>query len=432
MSAAKKPLMCMQQLRDKYLAKYGKVFPYAVVGDLNGCAKKSRFRHDQCGYEWETSAHKILNGGRGCPRCAGVEKYRNSDEWIQGFERKTLSKFEFVFLEPYTRAKAPTLMRHSACGYEWKVAPCNLLSGKGCPRCRKSEKYSAFSEWLEAYERKYGHKCPYTPDGDFHGGAVSVRFSHEECGYTWMAQPKNILSGKGCPRCAKKERYETFEQFKNSLKRRDPKSNIDDFELIGEMRGVNKKVLLRHNCGFEFLGMLANLSGSQGCRRCSKKEVYSDRDHWMEVFVLRNPKTEIVMTGDYHGSYVKAEFQCKKGHSWLSVPSSVMGGTGCPRCAGKGFASNKPGTLYYLKIFDSQLKQNVFKVGITNRDVESRFKGMSQGVDFLEWKYRDGQEARDKENEILTKHAAHRISSYCFGKGNGHTEWFNRDVLGVF
>ena len=299
MSAPKKLPMTVSELHEKYLAKYGKEFPFEIVGSFDGCAKHSVFYHRHCDYQWRTTAHKILNAGRGCPRCSGTERFKSSKEWVASYERKTGKTFECTFLEPYTTAKTSTLVKHDECGFEWKVRPCNLLSGKGCPRCSSNEQYPSSKEWLAAYERKHSKECEYEMIGKYTHNKKNTEFHHKACGHTWSARPANIMNGRGCPRCA----------------------------------------------------------------------LY-------------------------------------------------------------GFRHERDSALYYLKASDKTTGESIYKIGITNFNVKERFRKCSE-VEFHEWRM-DGRSAMEAEKNILAQYKDHRIDNNYFGYGNGSTEWFSKDVMGLF
>jgi len=48
---------------------------------------------------------------------------------------------------------------------------------------------------------------------------------------------------------------------------------------------------------------------------------------------LRAAGRNVVLAGDYDGASRQSEFSCDLGHTWVTTPSSVMQGTGCPHCS---------------------------------------------------------------------------------------------------
>ncbi len=92
-----------------------------------------------------------------------------------------------------------------------------------------------------------------------------------------------------------------------------------------------------------------------------------------------------------------------------------------------GFNPHKPAILYYLKHIES----GYYKSGITNLSVPKRFGKKSEEFDILDIKkFENGQDARDREKEILEEHLEYRIYFEEFAN-NGATEFFSRDILGL-
>ena len=54
----------------------------------------------------------------------------------------------------------------------------------------------------------------------------------------------------------------------------------------------------------------------------------------MKIVNERIAHRGITLTGDYINVDIKTEFTCSEGHKWDTAPCNVMGGSGCPHCAG--------------------------------------------------------------------------------------------------
>ena len=95
----------------------------------------------------------------------------------------------------------------------------------------------------------------------------------------------------------------------------------------------------------------------------------------------------------------------------------------------KGFKSNKPGYLYYLRL----LAENgvvVYKIGITNRSIRGRFSITERAkISIIKFQlFPVGQDCYDEEQRIL------RLTEDCRYSGpdildSGHTEMFTEDIL---
>lgn len=80
---------------------------------------------------------------------------------------KKLVNEEYTVLEEYKNTDTPIKMKHNKCGYIYKVAPHNFLSGQRCPNCLINSKgENRIEEWLIKNDYLY-----------------KKRFTFEDCKY---------------------------------------------------------------------------------------------------------------------------------------------------------------------------------------------------------------------------------------------------------
>ena len=91
----------------------------------------------------------------------------------------------------------------SVCNDEFETTPYVLLHGKsgnGCRKCAGTKK--------KTHEEYIQELCDKNIDIDvlekYKGNHVKIMHKCKKCGYEWMAQPANILSGNSCPLCINK------------------------------------------------------------------------------------------------------------------------------------------------------------------------------------------------------------------------------------
>ena len=84
-------------------------------------------------HEWSPRPNRALQG-HGCPTCGqvkGSEARRLTDDvW-----NSRAAKLNLEWLEPVRAAQTKTLCRCRICRHEWKVKPCDVDQGHGCPAC---------------------------------------------------------------------------------------------------------------------------------------------------------------------------------------------------------------------------------------------------------------------------------------------------------
>ncbi len=144
-------------------------------------------------------------------------------------------------------------------------------------------------------------------------------------------------------------------------------------------------------------------------------------------------KAELISKGivfevleDYIGANIPIKHKCPKDHTWVTRPSHVLSGTGCPSCDNTwGFDPNKPAILYYVKLESPD--KTYYKIGVTNSTIQDRFK--NEKDKFLtiikEEQFTLGSVAKEREQEILAHHI--RTTDKDFLK-SGYTELFEYDI----
>lgn len=221
-------------------------------------------RCNRCGKEWKIRPNNLLRG-YGCPVC-GIEKRsksRTKEAAAFVYELKSISP-EINVLEDYSGAKKSIRVSCSKCKHEWKALPTNLLKGKGCPKCAIGKRTSLLSVSNEEYIEKVKKINPSIKvEGKYEGIKVKMQYSCQKCGYKWCTYPSSVLSGHGCPRCAKNGRY-TQEEFLQRMKAVNPK-----IEILGQYtRSADKLLCKCLICGNEWYAKPNGLLQGGGCPSC--------------------------------------------------------------------------------------------------------------------------------------------------------------------
>lgn len=168
----------------------------------------------------------------------------------------------------------------------------------------------------------------------------------------WYAKPNNILNGKGCPRCSKKERR-THERYVVEVANINP-----DIEVVGKY--VNARTPILHRCkidGYEWTAAPFSILQGHGCSMCTGNRKYK-HEEYVERIVEIDSNIEVV--GEYIDSLTPILHKCKiDGCEWMARPSAILYGCGCPKCnisKGEKIVANwldEYNILYeYQKMFD--------------------------------------------------------------------------------
>lgn len=172
--------------------------------DYRGSESKAIVRCDADGFSWPAKVSHLINGGSGCPQCAGNRRFTASD-YIEKINTIADGKFKFVcWPSGFLNAHSHATVRCSRDGFEWKAKINNLIHGnKGCPLCAGNRRFSEnervvqintygngrflFKGWVDSYTNCYS----------------KASVSCCKCGNEWQSSIDNMLHGKGCPSCAK-------------------------------------------------------------------------------------------------------------------------------------------------------------------------------------------------------------------------------------
>lgn len=123
--------------------------------------------------------------------------------------------------------------------------------------------------------------------------------------------------------------------------------------------------------------------------------------------------------------------RCPQGHEWKVSRVNWQRGIRCKYCnTGGGFNFERPGLLYYLRVYSEA--GILYKIGITNNSVESRYRGEKSKFDVLMETWFDlGEDAYNEEQRILAEFQKYKYKGKNVLTCGGNTELFTKDILGL-
>lgn len=119
---------------------------YTMLGDYTTASKKTLFKHNICGYEWEVRPYHFHTGKR-CPRCFIQTITFSKRDFCE--REKDIVSGEYEFIGEYINNNTKTIFKHAFCGYKWEVRPSAFHSGNRCPKCKESKGEKKISKVLE-------------------------------------------------------------------------------------------------------------------------------------------------------------------------------------------------------------------------------------------------------------------------------------------
>lgn len=153
------------------------------------------------------------------------------------------------------------------------------------------------------------------------------------CSHEWSAQPANLKSKKGCPKCAQTKRVNAATNA-TRLTHKEQVAAINkvnpNIEVLGEIKGNGVKVPCRCKiCGHTWDAVPNHLKQKHGCPKCSGRVV--THDEHMTAIVKANPNVEVLEK--ITNVDTKVLCRCKIClHEWYARPYSLKRRHGCPAC----------------------------------------------------------------------------------------------------
>lgn len=275
---------------------------------------------------WNTTPYRVLQGC-GCPKCRKEKFHKVRCK----SHKKYISEVEFInpdieVLEQYVDAKTPILHKCKLDGCEWRPTPSNILGGHGCPECRNRHLYKQRAKTQEKYEIEVFELHPtINVLGIYVNSETPILHQCLIDGHIWMAKPGNILSGKGCPKCAGNIKL-THKEYVERLSIINPYiTPIEEY--------VNASTSILHKClidGYTWMAYPHSMLYGYGCPKCAGN-AKKTHDEYKQELSISNPDIEVIE--EYNGANIPILHQCKiDGYMWSAKPTNVLCGTGCPCC----------------------------------------------------------------------------------------------------
>lgn len=237
-------------------------------------------------------------------------------------------------------------------------------------------------------------------------------------------RPKSHLRGYQCNKCTREASKLTTEEFIT----RAVKVHGDRYDYLGTTyKDMKTNVSVMCPIHGEFTQRPYDHLQGRGCRKCGGTSLLTTEEFIERAKQVHKNKYDYSKS-KYMLNDIKVEIVCPKHGSFWQSAHAHLNGSGCSGCNQSGFNTSKPGILYYLKITTDD-NQELYKIGITNRSVNERFRLQDlQKIEIVKQRrYENGQDAYDKEQEILKKYKRYKYNGPDVLE-SGNTELFTVDI----
>lgn len=290
------------------------------------------------------------------------------------------TKFEFINMQ------TKGLVTCNKCSNEWLVKPSSHISYQThCPMCSKKNKQMSLKEFKAKAIELHKDKFDYSLIDELPKGAsskISIRcIKHNSI---FKQSIRTHLEGRAsCKDCLsikfKKTNEECYEELK--IISNYEKINFTKFEYKGDR---NKITITCKDCNIDKTILYTTLKNNGFHCKCFDSTLNDNFNNfklkaknYLEIY-------ELLDTYSYDGYLKLLQFKCNK-HDTIfeQTPDSIIRNhKGCTKCASENsnfnkqnyIKANKQCTLYLIQL--SNEKELFYKIGITHKTVNERFKSL--------------------------------------------------------
>ncbi|MFE8700965.1 DUF2726 domain-containing protein [Cytobacillus sp. FJAT-54145] len=223
--------------------------------------KHVQMKHTVCGNVWGVQPAHFLNSNSRCKKCfrenLSISQSKDHEQFVTELQKKRNG--EFKVLEIYQNNKTKILVRHLACGHEWKVVPKSILRGSNCPNCSRG--HSFVSIGLDSNGREVEGKV--------------CKVCNEWQPLTVFGQLLGGIGGRksACKKCScKTERIVRVEITKDSWPKKVEELSQGSYEACSDYQNKHTKVWIKHteDCGHKFQTTPKNFLRGHRCPKCNE------------------------------------------------------------------------------------------------------------------------------------------------------------------
>jgi hypothetical protein len=309
-------------------------------------------------------------------------------------------------------------------GHPFNASPKSFKKGFGCPKCSNCCPEQAREEFEQAISDRGFRKGP-TYKYVRNSAKVSLICPK---GHQFNPTPKIFKKGYGCPKCSGCCPEQAREEFEQLVRERGFSKGVG-YKYVNSK---TVKVSLMCPRGHQVRMIPSDFKSGYGCLKCSGCCPEQARKEFDRLIVERgfNKGPDFI----YVNYKTRVPLICEHGHHFKINPNSFKHGKGCPGCRmgrlKSGFNQCLPAALYYI-VFYPQPSRAVYKIGITNRTADDRYRYCRTPYQILmEKHFESGADCFDEEIKIIRKYRDHRCKDEPVD-GLKNKELFDIDVLGL-
>lgn len=306
-----------------------------VLEDYRDTKSEATFHCLICGETFTSKYDRVREwSGEGCKKCKGnIQNYsleeRKKIRLNKILEKKSSSVEFLSFGKTLNYIECKCLL----CGEKFIMEYSSIIRGsKHRPCAMKENGTQKLLSKEEVINRSkfFGHNfnIDFT---DYHSSLSPLHCHCNICNHDWLEKAKDIIRGRGCPKCAITKR--------NNSKKKDLSSygNILDSYKLEYVRGydcASKDFYVRCKiCGHEFKTSITYLNNfNVGCINCNSLKKTQDKLTDFSEKLLQKTHN-IMLVGNFFSMNEQTLFYCKDcKNTFFKSPHDLLRSPNCPIC----------------------------------------------------------------------------------------------------
>ena len=200
-------------------------------------------------------------------------------------------------------------------GHKWEAVPNNIKRGRWCPTCASMR--NGTIEEMQEMAKERGGQCL---SAKYTNNQTKLTWKCTE-GHQWETTPSHIRQGHWCPACAGNA-MSTIEEMRRTAKSKGGRCLSKEY--------INARSRLTWQCkqGHQWRAVPGNIRSGKWCPVCAGTQTGSIE----EMSQIARGRGGHCLSKEYINSRTKLTWQCKQGHHWKALPSSIKQGHWCAIC----------------------------------------------------------------------------------------------------
>ena len=307
-----------------------------IIGEYIDSKTLTSFKCKKCGNIFN-SKYELIREWK-TPGCEFCKEKTNSRNKGKNSFKKRISKLysrksDNVEILSYDKDCIRVKCKCKICGDEYETSYDSLIQGRmhrKCASCTALSDLRLSQDEVIKRVKSFGNNI-LIDFSNYYSSDSLLDCKCEACNHKWKAKQRNLIRGRGCPKCSQNRRnrskYKSFSCYEELL-------NDMNLTVISDYVNATTPVKLKcKNCGNEFESTLTYISQHLiGCKTCKKEEIRVEKSIKF-IDILNKKNRSIKLIGEFIDMSTPTTFLCTKcNNTFERTPHDLLRSVTCPNC----------------------------------------------------------------------------------------------------